>query len=54
MKAIVCERYGPPDVLEMRDIEVPAVTDDDVPVRVRAAMRFLEEGHACGKVVITV
>jgi NADPH:quinone reductase-like Zn-dependent oxidoreductase len=37
MKAIVCERHGPPDVLEMRDIEVPAVTDDDVPVRVRAA-----------------
>ncbi len=37
MKAIVYERYGSPDVLELRDVEVPAVTDDGVLVRVRAA-----------------
>jgi NADPH:quinone reductase-like Zn-dependent oxidoreductase len=37
MKAIVYERYGSPAVLELRDIEVPAVTDDDVPVHIRAA-----------------
>jgi NADPH:quinone reductase-like Zn-dependent oxidoreductase len=37
MKAIVYERYGSPDVLELRDIEKPAVTDDGVLVRIRAA-----------------
>jgi NADPH:quinone reductase-like Zn-dependent oxidoreductase len=37
MKAIVQDTYGSADVLELRDIEVPAVGDDDVLVRVRAA-----------------
>jgi NADPH:quinone reductase-like Zn-dependent oxidoreductase len=37
MKAIVRERYGSPDVLELRDIPKPVVDDDSVLVRVRAA-----------------
>ena len=37
MKAIVYERYGSPDVLELRDIDKPTVSDDGVLVRVRAA-----------------
>src|SRR5215831_12785241 len=37
MKAIRYYRYGPPDVLELRDIDRPAVGDDEVLVRVRAA-----------------
>jgi NADPH:quinone reductase-like Zn-dependent oxidoreductase len=37
MKAIVYERYGSPDVLELRDVEKPSVTDDGVLVRIRAA-----------------
>jgi NADPH:quinone reductase-like Zn-dependent oxidoreductase len=37
MKAIVRERYGSPDVLELRDIEKPALDDDSMLVRVRAA-----------------
>ena len=37
MKAIRYDRYGPPDVLELRDIDMPAVGEDDVLVRVRAA-----------------
>jgi NADPH:quinone reductase-like Zn-dependent oxidoreductase len=37
MKAIRFDRYGPPDVLELRDVDVPAVGDDEVLVRVRAA-----------------
>lgn len=37
MKAIVYEAYGPPDVLQHRDIARPVVKDDEVLVRVRAA-----------------
>ena len=37
MKAIVYCDYGPPDVLQLEDIEKPAAGDDQVLVRVRAA-----------------
>ena len=37
MKAIVHETYGPPDVLELRDIAKPLIGDDDVLIRVHAA-----------------
>jgi NADPH:quinone reductase-like Zn-dependent oxidoreductase len=37
VKAIVQDRYGSPDVLELRDIDQPVVGDDDVLVRVHAA-----------------
>jgi NADPH:quinone reductase-like Zn-dependent oxidoreductase len=37
MKAIVHRRYGPPDVLEYSEVDKPALTDDGVLVRVRAA-----------------
>jgi NADPH:quinone reductase-like Zn-dependent oxidoreductase len=37
MKAIVQDRYGSADVLELRDIEDPSVGDDDVLVRVHTA-----------------
>jgi NADPH:quinone reductase-like Zn-dependent oxidoreductase len=37
MRAIVRDRYGSPDVLELKDIAKPLVDDDGVLVRVRAA-----------------
>src|SRR5687767_10628623 len=37
MKAIVRDRYGPADVLELREVEVPRAGDGEVLVRVRAA-----------------
>ena len=37
MKAIVQERFGPPDVLELADIDPPEIGADDVLVRVHAA-----------------
>jgi NADPH:quinone reductase-like Zn-dependent oxidoreductase len=37
MKAIVCRRYGPPEVLRYEDVEKPAVGDDDVLIKVYAA-----------------
>src|ERR671931_2721068 len=37
MKAIVQDTYGSPSVLELRDIDKPAIGDDEVLVRVHAA-----------------
>src|SRR5215472_6478907 len=37
MKAIRYGRYGPPAVLELRDVDMPAIGDGEVLVRVRAA-----------------
>jgi len=36
-RAIVYDRYGSPDVLELREVEVPVPSEDQVLVRVRAA-----------------
>src|ERR671910_2546803 len=45
MKAIVQERYGSPDVLELREIDRPNVEDDEVLVRVRAASVHADVWH---------
>lgn len=37
MKAVTYERYGSPDVLEVREIDKPVINDDEVLVRVHAA-----------------
>ena len=37
MKAIVQERFGPPDVLQLVDTDPPEVGADDVLVRVHAS-----------------
>ena len=36
MKAIVWTAYGGPDVLELREVEIPVPRDGDVLIRVRA------------------
>jgi NADPH:quinone reductase-like Zn-dependent oxidoreductase len=45
MKAIVQDRYGGPDVLVHRDVDMPTITDDDVRVRVRAASANPRDWH---------
>ncbi len=45
MKAIVQNRYGSPDDLELREIERPVVGADDVLVRVRAASITVADCH---------
>lgn len=37
MKAVVCDRYGSPDVLKLEDVDMPVLPDDGVLVRVRAS-----------------
>jgi NADPH:quinone reductase-like Zn-dependent oxidoreductase len=46
MKAIVQERYGSADVLELREIDRPTAGDDEVLVRVRAASLHPDVWHA--------
>jgi NADPH:quinone reductase-like Zn-dependent oxidoreductase len=36
MKAVVCDRYGPPEVLRLEEVEPPVLEDDEVLVRVHA------------------
>src|SRR5512132_2155973 len=45
MKAIVQERYGSPDVLELREIDKPMAGEDQVLVRVRAASVHADVWH---------
>jgi NADPH:quinone reductase-like Zn-dependent oxidoreductase len=46
MKAIVQDRYGSPDGLELREIDEPVPTDDEVLIRVRAASLHADVWHA--------
>ena len=50
MKAFIINKYGSPDVLELQDIPKPVPKDNEV----QKAIHYFEEGHAIGKIVITM
>lgn len=37
MKAILCTRYGPPEVLRLQDVDNPVPGANDVLIKIRAA-----------------
>ncbi len=54
MRAIVRDEYGSPDVLELREIDIPLAKDDGVLVRVRAAsLNQADLDYLYGKPLLT-
>ena len=45
MKVILYKKYGPPDVLELRDVENPTPIEDEVLVEVHAASENAYDWH---------
>jgi NADPH:quinone reductase-like Zn-dependent oxidoreductase len=45
MKAVICDRYGPPDILRIEEVERPAPKDDELLVKVHASTVNRSDAH---------
>ena len=50
MKAVVQDRYGPPEVLRIEEVERPVPQDDEVLIRVRASTVTQTDAHVRGQI----
>jgi hypothetical protein len=54
MKAIVCTRYGTPEVLQLKELAGEIVSTGEAVIQFKEAHRYVEGGDKAGNVVINI
>ena len=48
MRAIMCTKYGPPDVLELREVPKPVPKQNEVLIKIHATPCHIGDVRVCG------